>query len=44
MIRTPITVPAMLNLPAHQRGAAQHDGQDGVQLDELAGGVGVGRP
>ena len=36
MMSTPITVPAMLNLPPMQRGAAEHDGEDRVQLDEAA--------
>ena len=31
-------------LAAHQRGAAEHDGEDRVELDQVAGGVGVGRP
>ena len=42
MISTPMTVPAIVNLPPIERGAAEDDGEDRVELDEQPRRVGVG--
>ena len=42
MMKAPITVPAEGEAPAGERRAADHDGEDGVDLEEQPGAVGVG--